>query len=453
MTDNLYSSEIEKEIEKLLVSPKPAGEFVSRLANQLHLQAVRQEKRAVRSLLFRPAFIASAVAAVLLIASILYYSPEAVYAAVCKLFGYMPGVGLIDENAPVRILKQPVSITRDGVTISVNSVILTADETQIDFDISGVPASAYADEEHASSCPLLEEFMQLPDGTRQDAFAPIPAEIDHATFLLPCIFYTLPDTLPTNWEIPLEFIPLPPQATIFPVVEQPSETAVNPQSTDGQSADESFTLAVDQFIAADSGYILMGSFHAASPEDGWMQITDAIQVEDANGQAVEYSVPEDIQVVDDAIKQSPWVLQIDNTQVVFPVTIRIPGNVYTLVDPSLTASLEFDAGDDPQFGQEWTMNQDIVLGKYHILLETIRASENGYTFKFKYHDDANGNITMPRVGIEGFQPVGGGGGGGSGGGEANLNFKSIPTGKLKLIFSDIYVVTDNISWEVQWQPE
>jgi len=450
MTDKIHPSSFENEIMNLLGSPKPSDEFVERLADRLKLQAAKYEKQAARSPRFKPAFVAFAVAIVFLISSILYFSPEAVYAAVCRLFGYMPGVGIIDENAPLRILKQLVSVTRDGVTISVNSVILTAQETQIDFDITGVPPTAYADKEHASNCAIPEEYLILPDGTRLDSYSPIPTDIDSATFIMPCIFNTLPDTVPTGWEIPLEFIAVPPQATILPVMENTQE------SVGVESGSNPFTLLVDQFIQDDNEYILIGSFHSAEDLDAWMNITGGIEVIDADGQMVPYSVPEDIQVAGDSTKQTPWVLKFDATGITFPISIHIPGNIYTQIAPHLSASIEFDAGEDPQFGQEWNMNKEITFGKYHILLETIRASENGYTFKFKNMQDVNGNITMPRVQISGFEqfdPVGGGGGGGPDGGETSLDFEQIPTGKLKVTFTNIYAVTDNLSWEVQWQPE
>ena len=454
MNNNLHSPAIEDEIKTLLASPKPGEEFVTRLSDQLKRQAAQQEKRVVKPLIYRPVFIAFTVMVLSLLVSLLYFSPEAVYAAVRRLFGYLPGVGIVDENAPLRILKQPVSDTRDGVTISVNSAILTSKETQLNFDVIGVPPSAYADKEHASSCPIPEEYLILPDGTRLDSYSPIPTDVDHATFVIPCIFNTLPDVVPTDWEIPLEFIAIPPEATILPVVEQQPTVKTTTQASSSEiSRSAPYTLLVDQFIKTDNGYILIGSFHAAINLDGWMQTTGPIQVEDANGQTVPYSVPDDIQISGDSIKQSPWVLEFNSTDVTFPITIHMPGNVYTSVDPNLTASIEFNAGADPQFGQEWDVKQDIVLGKYHILLDSIRASENGYTFKFKYQNDAGGNITMPRVQIEGFESVGGGGGGGPDGGETNLDFKEIPTGKLHVIFSDIYTVIDNQTWQVQWQPD
>jgi hypothetical protein len=392
-----------------------------------------------------------------LIAAILIYSPEAVYAAVCRLFGYMPGVGIIDESASVRILKQPVSVTRDGVTVTVNRAILTEEKTQIDYDISGVPQSAYADDDHASDCLFFEEYLILPDGTRIGAYSPVPMDVDSATFSLPCIFDTRPNSVPTEWEIPLDFVAVSPEATILPVIDQ--QMTSPPTSASGESfASNPYALTVDQFIKTDEGYILIGAIRPTTDQDTWMQVTDTIQVKDANNQPVSYSVPEDIQISSDSAKQFPWVLEFSSSGVAFPVTIQTKGNFFTVIDPSLSASIDFDAGDDPQFGQVWKLDQNIDMGQYHINLDSIRAFENGYTFYFTYQNDLGATITMPKVQIEGFSPIGGGGGGGGGRdgqgrGETNLFFKEIPTGKLHITFSDIYIMSDELTWQAQWQPE
>lgn len=453
MNNNLPESNLEGEIKALLASREPDAEFAARLSKQLNQQSMRSERNEKRSFQLKPAFLTLSGVVIFLLAVLLYFSPDAVYAAVRKLFGYLPGVGIVNEDAPLRILKEPVSVTRDGVTITVKRAILTSQDTRIEYDITGIPAGAYADQEHASGCPLPEEYLVLPDGTRLNSHSPIPSEVDHATFLMPCIFNTVAGKVPTDWELPLDFIPVPPDATILPIVEQQAVETAAPSSTAGKSQAEPFTLAIDQFVQDGPAYILMGSFHAMEKLDGWVQITGDIQVEDSSGRTVAYTIPEDIQIAGDAARQTPWVIKFDAGGINYPITIRIPGNYYTQVDPNLTFAIDFDAGEEPQFGQEWNLNEKITLGKYSILLESIRASVNGYTFKYKYLNNQAGAITMPRVQIEGFEMVGGGGGGGPDGGETTLEFREIPTGKLHVVFSNIYAATNDQTWQVQWQPE
>ena len=66
--------------------------------------------------------------------------------------GYIPGVGLVEQDPSTRILKEPVSLTRDGITVSVNQAVITSTETRLDYGISGVPLSAYPKGEEVSGC-------------------------------------------------------------------------------------------------------------------------------------------------------------------------------------------------------------------------------------------------------------------------------------------------------------
>ena len=49
--------------------------------------------------------------------------------AVGRSLGYIPGVGIIDQSVPLRLLAEPVTITRYGVTITVTDAVLSADKT------------------------------------------------------------------------------------------------------------------------------------------------------------------------------------------------------------------------------------------------------------------------------------------------------------------------------------
>src|SRR5512138_2838455 len=58
---------------------------------------------------------------VLLILAITLVSVPAVRAAVQRWFGYVPSVGLVEEGQ-VRMLAEPVSVTRDGITLTVEEM-------------------------------------------------------------------------------------------------------------------------------------------------------------------------------------------------------------------------------------------------------------------------------------------------------------------------------------------
>src|SRR5262249_35105700 len=72
--------------------------------------------------------------------------------AVGNLFCYIPGVRIVEQSAPIRVLAEPVSVTRDGVTVAVTQATITGDKTSIVYRVLGVPHSAYSDREDVVGC-------------------------------------------------------------------------------------------------------------------------------------------------------------------------------------------------------------------------------------------------------------------------------------------------------------
>ena len=100
-------------------------------------ERVEGERRTVMQILrTKPALM---LLVVLLVVSLL----TGVAYAIGRSLGYIPGFGLVEQGAPIRVLKAPVSVTRQGVTVAVKSAILTADRISIEYSITGVPPSAY----------------------------------------------------------------------------------------------------------------------------------------------------------------------------------------------------------------------------------------------------------------------------------------------------------------------
>ena len=86
--------------------------------------------------------------------------------ALQHLFGYLPGVGIVDESRGPRNLAEPVSQTRAGITVTVADVTISEILTSIHLKISGIPASAYpADEPGAGSSGRTAAPAQEPVST------------------------------------------------------------------------------------------------------------------------------------------------------------------------------------------------------------------------------------------------------------------------------------------------
>ncbi len=65
----------------------------------------------------------------MLIALLILLTLSGVAYAIGRSLGYIPGIGIVDQSTPIRVLAEPVSQTRDGITITVSDVVLTSSKT------------------------------------------------------------------------------------------------------------------------------------------------------------------------------------------------------------------------------------------------------------------------------------------------------------------------------------
>jgi hypothetical protein len=390
--------------------------------------------------------------------------PEAAE-AMKRLLGYIPGVGVVEQSMPIRVLAEPVSVTREGVTVEVKQATLTADRTVIVYSVYGVPASAYPRREDVAGC-YSPEYLRLPDGTKlglDDAgfsgrgIPPVPIDVNEATFILPCISSTLPGTVPEDWELHLRFVPAPPDMTVMPVMEITPSSETNELQTPSASQ----SVVVNKVVDTGDGYILVGSFHPETTQDRWVQITEAARITDAQGREVFYTTPNDVDALfEDDPGGSGWAYEIKGANIAYPLMITFSGVYISPADPQAEVEFEFNAGPNPQLGQEWILNKDIQISGHTLRLVSISSGSHGgspgnpsggYSFNFTCDPDVNG----VRMDIEGHTPNGGGGGGGAGLGEfgVDLSYPDLPTGILKVILSDLTVITGPGTWQAEWQPE
>lgn len=437
----------ENDLRAAIAPPNAPNDFVNALGVRLLNSYPSSKEKVRRNIRLQPRWIVLICILLLFIVSVLLIGPDKVYAEVLKLLGYVPGIGIVDQAQSIRVLPEPVRITRDGVTISVNQALLTPQQTHIEYGVSGVPASAYPEQEAVSGC-IEQEYILLPDGTKIATDDPIPMDVNQITLVIPCIFNTLPDTVPTDWQIPLTFIPLPADTTVFPVQElTPDSTTSTSIPTLAPDTRSSSSFEFNKVITTADGYILIGWFRPHLAENEQLQV-NGVQYIDANKNVVKVDYPQDIDLSSSGmpfrVGDSQWIIQFKASDVAFPLIIRYTGKIYTRAETE-ALEFEFDAGPNPQPGQEWNVNQDFEIAGISFRLVSIRANKNGYSFQFESDPELDGL----NVQIDGYQPMGGGGGPQV----RSLDFESIPTGKLKLIFSNFYQFTENRTWEGTWQPD
>ena len=146
--------------------------------------------------------------------------------AIGKSLGYIPGVGIIDQSTPLRILAEPVVAERDGLTVTVSQVVADSDHTFVAYAIDGI---FWPKKGGWPMCGVLPS-LQFPDGATLNvisggegprggrvgypmnfettvSYPPIPSGVSNVTFNFPCILTE--GTGPENWQIPLELSPAP----------------------------------------------------------------------------------------------------------------------------------------------------------------------------------------------------------------------------------------------------
>lgn len=383
--------------------------------------------------------------------------------AVSRSLGYIPGVGMVEQGAPIRVLAEPVTLTREGMTVTVTSATLAPDKTVITYTIENVPWEALSHQEDVPGC-YAEGQIRLPNGSllvpqsggggmsaegkweTRMVYSAIPPQFNEAEFLLDCIQGTLPGKAPENWRLSLRFVPAPPDLTIVPVVEIATPTPA-PQAIGAATPAEG--LILEKVIETGSGYILVGKFRASGlPTNAqplgfsqWPRVTDA------NGVELPYRTANDVDAISATMGEFPWTLEILGKEQAWPLTIHLEAVDAQAFD--LSAQFIFDTGPNPQPGQEWLVNQNVPLGDFTVRVEKVTFTGAGYSFEMS----APPEVRSVNLEILDTNPISGSGGNdGRGRLTASVDYDQPPTGPLNI---RLYAPTLTIrgGWSLQWQPE
>ena len=348
----------------------------------------------------------------ILLALLILLTLSGVAYAIGRSLGYIPGIGMVDQSMPVRVLAHPVTVTRDGITITITDAVLSSDKTILRYSIENLPNELTAHEgDTAPACIIPTAELRQGDGAvlvssylaglqGRLVMDPIPANVNDAILSIPCIPNAFRGLAPENWEISLAFVPAPPDMTALPVVEYTSASAsiITPSAeavpaaestpsvhTDSQQPNP---ISISKVIDTGNSYILLGTFRSPTPEHS---SEHRMKLLDANGDEVPWNAPTDVdpEFVPGA---ESWVVEFDK---IYPFPIRIAySELVTSFDPSKLESeeFEFDAGLDSQIGDTWEINRDITLTGYTFSLDSISIEQGGgcaecaamfeYTFHF-----------------------------------------------------------------------
>lgn len=380
--------------------------------------------------------------------------------ALGRALGYIPGVGVVNRYAAIRVLDAPVTVTRDGITARVASATLSSDKTVIRFTLEGVQVAKVSQD--IGKCDPQWGGLQLPDGSFRRSysgyglanpvlgdsgfearyiFEPVPDTVNEASFVPPCLQHYLPGAVAEDWALHLHFIPAPPDLTVIPVTE------IRPE----QQAADGNPMRLEKTIETDGGYIVVGTFGSSSLPQGAraVQFSKYPRISDASGQDVPFTLANyqlDLPAAPVEEGIFSWAFEITGKQFRWPLTINVDSVAAEY--PAAQGSFAFDTGPAPREGQEWNLDFGLDLAGFPVkVVRAIRTSD-GYSFHFEsttmFHsvDAAIGASTHGTTGMDDPSHF-----------SSSIKFiGDVPSGILRVTLTRPVIALPG-NWQRQWQPE
>lgn len=364
-----------------------AADFIATDVNLLPQIAARFERKPfTQTLRARPALI-------ILLALLAFSLLTGVAYAVGHSLGYIPGIGLVEQGGRFRVLAEPVSLTRDGITLTIEEAFLSSEKTLVRFNVKGIPQSARPKGETGSMCVPSMPSLRLSNGTVLEAIqgegsgdalemtmAPVPEGVSSVTFFLPCLFDVAPGKAPENWEIVLRFKPAPPDLTVVPVIEVATPLSTTPALKAAKTlASDPFldiTLNIDSFTRTERGYILITSLRGN--EKIWEGISTnqhkSISLVDATGKKIELLPLEFANIAGNvAPNHTALGFSVADDTFTAPLTLTMD---WLGIIPVEKPQFIFDPGTHPQVGQTWPINQQFDVLGFPLQIESARFVPN-----------------------------------------------------------------------------
>lgn len=493
MAESLYPVEFENLVQAALSAPEPDPAFMDAMRVQFLNRAdlTQKETRMKPNALRFSARLTWGLALLVLLALIVaaFSSPEVVN-ALRRLLGYIPGVGVVEQTSALRVLAQPVTQTREDVTLTIEQAVTTTDKTVITYLFVRDPNIATSTPPQNTEQPFDDRpSLRLPDGTQmyimhgsrqaadlpeeqghairyQLTFGPLPQGVDHVVLVLPTLLPLSDFVGPEHWEIPLDFKAS--SGAQLPVIEVLATATPGAQPTETPSSTvlEPPSFFMDKVVPLPDGYLFMG-YTRWIPQGvgpGWTYRLDPdlLTIRDATGQEIpyDYGTPEPI----DRPGWSSWAFQVHGKDFHWPLTIEA-GALWGDVSVPLTRDAvqlpSFDPGPNPQPGQTWALDEDFQLAGYTTHVSSVHRVElpdsESYYYEFSM-DSADGVVGASMLDLDHADQTGSGGGGGGvpdpGPFVSTVRYAGQPpaSGPLRAAVFSISVAIRG-SWKVAWSPQ
>lgn len=313
-----------------------------------------------------------------------------------RSLGFIPGGGFVEKESSVLVLKEPVSVNQMGIEITINQVVADSVQTLILYTVEVKDETTLQNQEGITAgkplCESIPDYVshsiRLPDGqvlsggssgpdpdktNIKNGFTgfkaidpPLPHGVNTFTFMLGC----------DQGEVAVQLVPAPADF-ILPVrtVEKTETDGVSQTTTTGDDSTAGKVqpqMMVESFVEVEDGYVLIG-YRQLENQDGHslLPITfESMSVTDASGARVEgMDVPQQQNYWPESVNSNRdyWVIKVLGKNHVWPLTVAHQPAI-KLSDKEV-ASFQIDLGENPQAGQTWKLNMDVVMesiGTLHI---------------------------------------------------------------------------------------
>ncbi|MEN6580065.1 MAG: hypothetical protein ABFD05_05475 [Anaerolineaceae bacterium] len=453
----------------------------------------------------------------LVVVLVMSIGPQKVLAQMQSWLGFVPGVGIVDTSSPFRVLAEPVTQTKDEVTITINEAFVSTDKVMINFNTSNLsdatrPANITDPECNQQAYLLLPDgsrlegatagFQPLPDGTRAEELGfrdGLPANINEASLVMPCLLGTAPGKAPENWQFVLTFKPAPEELIVMPVFDSgqpdeavedllaPQQTLEGAEETDSASSlviassevpstqatektitpENRYEIKVLKVIQKPDAYILVYGvprtpFDEHTPFGSADSDIGEITVTDATGKVVETRIPEEINdLMDEENRRwdengelfvGVFAVEFSTQGLNYPLALSSDIQPMTRPEPEAFTELILNVGPTPKPGDRWEVNQTLNIGSVPLTITYIEVSGRG---QYLFHTDRDPKWDRVNIQINGMDSdYSGEVSCGKDCLDAFVFFTSpLPSGNLTIRFSDPIIKLPGQPTSTTWSPD
>ena len=375
----------EKLINNAAKSVEPSAEFTQDLWKRIKMTPRKtREPRIVSKKFWIPSVSALGVMLILIIVG-----PQTVLAAFRSLLSYIPGIGFIQKGETTLFLEKPVVVKQDGYSFTVDNVVADAEKVVVAYHLSGTSGDI-------QTCTYDGNQIILPNGKSRlpinGGSQPASAKIDFASLPAGVTKFSIkatindPDSLcpaPKEWNVAVSLATTSPDLEILPVIENtPAQNSTSNSTSTSSSTNTDVQFLIDKYVELTDGYLLTGKIVAS--DKSWRNVSidmEKVEAFDAAGK----NIP--LEQTDESLNDNEFAIKVVGKNFALPLSIHV-NNMVVIVAEETPPSFSFDAGKDPQIGQNWTIDQEIEIAGKKIYIKDVKVVED--TSKINYPTSVKG---------------------------------------------------------------